>query len=487
MEVFDLNDMLVGALRRDGTVFFSLSCIIHAVRTISSSPNQPSITKSRNAFVNWASKQRPVTVVNPNASECATRSAREPGSRTRRFSIADQYVDLRTALLACAYWGTGEHVQQLLGAATQLQAKQPLAASASSSSTLPVETKSQHQPAKRQRIVDPVRTPAKAARKPRRGTQSGRGRRSHTQFLMDEGGLCFHEPAVMELAQEAVENLESIVYGLPADDPREDNEAEVKEGDGTVNFEEDEVYEPTTMTRKSLCVYLYYHFITENMQVNHAAHHASRAACVTERSVYNWVGEYKRTRAFTRSRRGRAGDSRINEPDVRAHLVEWISTNAKANNTRNRLTIARLRQHVNTKYKTNISQETARRWLHKLGFRLKAAGNGPYIDGHERKDVVEARQAYITRVKQLTLRRIVLHEVPSMEDQQRWARLPLNERPLVFGYQDESSFKEHEGFGRAWMLRNQNMMARKSPGSGMMISGFITELHGGCVPALLLV
>ena len=38
-----------------------------------------------------------------------------------------------------------------------------------------------------------------------------------------------------------------------------------------------------------------------------------------------------------------------------------------------------------------ISEITARRWLHLLGFRLSLRKQGIYIDGHERPDVVSYR------------------------------------------------------------------------------------------------
>ena len=38
-----------------------------------------------------------------------------------------------------------------------------------------------------------------------------------------------------------------------------------------------------------------------------------------------------------------------------------------------------------------ISVETARNWLHKLGFEVLTAKKGCFVDGHERADVVEYR------------------------------------------------------------------------------------------------
>jgi hypothetical protein len=43
----------------------------------------------------------------------------------------------------------------------------------------------------------------------------------------------------------------------------------------------------------------------------------------------------------------------------------------------------------------SISEATAVRWLMKLGFKLSQVRKGVYVDGHERPDVVEARQTFI--------------------------------------------------------------------------------------------
>lgn len=45
-----------------------------------------------------------------------------------------------------------------------------------------------------------------------------------------------------------------------------------------------------------------------------------------------------------------------------------------------------------------ISEITAIRWLKKLGFSVHHAQKGVYVDGHERKDVVEYRREFIGTV-----------------------------------------------------------------------------------------
>ena len=44
-----------------------------------------------------------------------------------------------------------------------------------------------------------------------------------------------------------------------------------------------------------------------------------------------------------------------------------------------------------------ISEVTARRWLAKLGYELKEAKKGIYVDGHEREDVVTYQQEFLRK------------------------------------------------------------------------------------------
>ena len=48
------------------------------------------------------------------------------------------------------------------------------------------------------------------------------------------------------------------------------------------------------------------------------------------------------------------------------------------------------------KIETTISESTAVRWLKKLGFSMCRVQKGVYVDGHEREDVVAARNNLIT-------------------------------------------------------------------------------------------
>jgi len=46
-----------------------------------------------------------------------------------------------------------------------------------------------------------------------------------------------------------------------------------------------------------------------------------------------------------------------------------------------------------------ISRETARQWLHKMGFYFKTYSKDVYYDGHEREDVIEYRKKFLETMK----------------------------------------------------------------------------------------
>ena len=48
-----------------------------------------------------------------------------------------------------------------------------------------------------------------------------------------------------------------------------------------------------------------------------------------------------------------------------------------------------------------ISVETARKWMHELGFEVVTKKKGTFVNGHERDDVVEYRKKFLRRMVSL--------------------------------------------------------------------------------------
>ena len=99
---------------------------------------------------------------------------------------------------------------------------------------------------------------------------------------------------------------------------------------------------------------------------------------------------------------------------------------------------------------SNISIRTARRWLHKLGFKQVSSKKGIYIDGHERADVVEYRKLYLKRLDILAKTHLppplcsdepTCHASPSCIDESS----PY--RKLVLNFHDDSIFHSNDDQG----------------------------------------
>ena len=57
----------------------------------------------------------------------------------------------------------------------------------------------------------------------------------------------------------------------------------------------------------------------------------------------------------------------------------------------------------------HIGVETARKWLHELGFEVLDKKKGVYIDGHEREDVVKHRQKFLRQLVAVASSQKMMH------------------------------------------------------------------------------
>ena len=128
-----------------------------------------------------------------------------------------------------------------------------------------------------------------------------------------------------------------------------------------------------------------------------------------------------------------------------------------------------------------VSVETARRWLHELGFETLSSSKGLFFDGHEREDVVEARGAYLLKMAEIGF----LHpdQAPTPESARAFpTSIPLastetREKTVVF-FHDESTFMANEGQTTMWGKKGEHILSPKSKGSGIMVSDFVDERCG---------
>jgi hypothetical protein len=130
------------------------------------------------------------------------------------------------------------------------------------------------------------------------------------------------------------------------------------------------------------------------------------------------------------------------------------------------------------KVNRGVSIRTARRWLHREGFRFTEHRKGLYFDGHERPDVVEYRQrVFIPQIKEHR-RRIVEYVVG---DVAREVVKPVEnfvERRLVLVSHDESTTQANDGKGKSWVHENEHPLKKKGLGRGIHQSDVICSTIG---------
>lgn len=134
---------------------------------------------------------------------------------------------------------------------------------------------------------------------------------------------------------------------------------------------------------------------------------------------------------------------------------------------------------IQMKVKKGISIQTARRWLHKEGFRYSAHKKALYYDGHEREDVVEYRQTkFIPQMREYE-RRLVKFEVGNVTKELDVASsLEQNERPLVLVAQDEMTAQCNDGRDWSWVWKGEQPLKKKGAGRGLHQSDVIASTVG---------
>ena len=129
----------------------------------------------------------------------------------------------------------------------------------------------------------------------------------------------------------------------------------------------------------------------------------------------------------------------------------------------------------------HIGVETARKWLHELGFEVLDKKKGVYIDGHEREDVVKHRQKFLRQLVASGF--LTKDDAPTGEAKDAFPsdiESPPPERRAknILIFHDESTFNANDDESLQWGTADSQVIRPKSRGSGIMVSDFITEKDG---------
>lgn len=228
------------------------------------------------------------------------------------------------------------------------------------------------------------------------------------------------------------------------------------------------------------------------------------------RMVRRWVASWIKTRDLPKSERGRHTKmfSLLDDPEVATELRSYLRTNKWSMDpkklsafTKNKLLPDEAKKYlhhvvekempaglkkylevelfprIQMKVGRGISLRTARRWLHKEGFRYTAHKKALYYDGHEREDVIEYRQnVFLPKMKEYAPR-LVKYVVGDVHKEVEMQLAP-GEHKLVVVAHDEMTAQANDGKTMSWVWQGEQPLKKKGVGRGLHQSDVICSTFG---------
>ena len=258
-------------------------------------------------------------------------------------------------------------------------------------------------------------------------------------------------------------------------------------------FVEDWVLSLSRDDMVSLGLFLSFHL--ENLlgfSASNAAEYAAIMLGKSDRTVRQWKADFIETGDIPDSQQGRHQRNGVlwSSEELNKKALKYVRENSNVKGMPN-LTVSSFCFWLNNEllpnsclepgFPRNVSIETARKWLHQLGFEVLSSSKGLYFDGHEREDVVKERHHFLRKMIELGF----LHpeQAPTPEAEAAFPKdVPLTSTEVreksVFFFHDESTFNSNEDQSTQWGEKGQHMLKPKSKGSGIMVSDFVDERHG---------
>lgn len=229
-----------------------------------------------------------------------------------------------------------------------------------------------------------------------------------------------------------------------------------------------------------------------NFTATKAAEHAAIMIGKSERTVRSWRSDFMEHGEIPENKQGRYQRRGIlwSNEALNKKATIYVRANANVKGQPN-LTASSFCSWVNEELLPNellepgfprkIGVDTARLWLHHLGFEVLSARKGAYFDGHEGADVVQARKSFLNDMIEVGF----LHpeHAPNEEAQRAFPKdIPLasNETrsKTVLIFHDESTFNANDDQTTQWGKKGEGMLRPKSKGSGIMVSDFVDQING---------
>ena len=222
---------------------------------------------------------------------------------------------------------------------------------------------------------------------------------------------------------------------------------------------------------------------------------------VNWQTVRRWFGQFVEDGGKVQlDQRGRKPSmpSYLQDNAIKEQAIEWIRQQLAVTRAKNidapPLTVVRFCDWINgtllkpaleaNPNSKPIHMSTARDWLIKLGFKYKSHAKSIYYDGHERSDVVQDRHEKLVMLA--VLAEVTVHFGGKNCNEVIWPLLHPGEPPVIWVSQDEYAFHSKDDMKHEWAEEGRGLsIKQKSRGSLLMVSMFISELHGklNCTPA----
>ncbi|KAF7332403.1 DDE family endonuclease [Mycena kentingensis (nom. inval.)] len=190
--------------------------------------------------------------------------------------------------------------------------------------------------------------------------------------------------------------------------------------------------------------------------------------------------------------KGAKHKTHIDNPDVKSRAQRFLKKEipVEKGGLVGRVRPEKLRRYINEfvfpelEIEDTICLTTATTWLRKLGYQVRRYAKGIYYDGHEREDVVKARNEFIDFMEKSVLpfayqyETVVNEETGEKSLQEIAPTIPDGGKILYPIYHDETSVHANDQAHFIWETEDEHELRSKSRGRIVHVSGFIVEHCG---------
>ena len=313
----------------------------------------------------------------------------------------------------------------------------------------------------------------------------------------------FDEPALEQQAIPPTPSTDATNTTPPVVDPEDSDRSDATydpDKDATssldavlAQFVEDWLLTLDRDTMISLGLFLQYNLTNLlSMATTKAAEYTGIMLGKSDRTVRQWKADFRENGCIPDTKQGRYQRSGIlwSSEDLNKKAYKFVRENTNVKGRPN-LTKHSFCHWVNDELLPNeilepgfprcVSVETARKWLHEMGFEVLSADKGMFFDGHEREDVVQERKEFLTKMVEYGF----LHpsDAPTPEAGRAFpSSVPptlsdVQEKTVIL-FHDESTFHANEDQKSMWGVKGEHMLRLKSKGVGIMVSDFVDERSG---------